>query len=130
MKAKKIVFQIGQIEIKGILNNSKTAQSIYSALPIQESVNLWGKEIYFPVSVNVPLENGKDIVEYGDIAYWPEGPAVCIFFGPTPVSKGNEIKPYSKVSVIGKVDDNSIKELYNIKNGERIIMKPITDGGV
>lgn len=130
MNTKKIVFQIGQKEIKGILNNSTTAQSIYSALPIQGSVNLWGKEIYFYVSVKAPLENGKDTVEYGDIAYWPEGPAVCIFFGPTPVSKGNEIRPYSKVSVIGKVDDNSIKELYNIITGEKIIMKHLTDGGV
>ncbi len=130
MNEKKIAFLIGQNQIRGVLNDSTTAQSIYSALPLSGNVNLWGKEIYFSVSVRVPLENGKEVVELGDIAYWPEGPAVCIFFGPTPASKGNEIRPYSKVSVIGKIDDSSIKTLYNARIGEEITMKPITNGGV
>lgn len=126
---KKIVFKIGNEKIKGCLNETKTASEIFSKLPIKSKVNLWGKEIYFSVDIHIPLENGKEIVEIGDIAYWPDGPAVCIFFGPTPVSKGDEIKPYSKVSVIGKIDGQDIKKLYNVKNGEEITMEPITNGG-
>lgn len=126
---KKIVFKIGKEKIEGFLGETKTASEIYSKLPLKSKTNLWGKEIYFSVDIHLPLEDGKDIVEIGDIAYWPEGPAVCIFFGPTPVSKGNEIKPYSKVSVIGKIDGQEIKKLYNVKNSEEITMEPITNGG-
>ncbi|MCM8764840.1 MAG: cyclophilin-like fold protein [Candidatus Omnitrophica bacterium] len=126
---KKICFTIGYEKILGVLNNSKNALNIYSALPFQSTVNLWGKEIYFYVDIRLPLENGLDTVNIGDIAYWPEGPAICIFFGPTPISKEDGIKPYSSVSVIGKVDGLFIKNLYNIKSGEEIRMEPITNGG-
>ena len=124
------MFQIGEKEITGILNTGQTSQIIYSVLPVEEMVHLWGKEVYFYVPIKIPLENGSDTVEIGDIAYWPDGPAICIFFGPTPISKENEIKPYSSVSIIGKIDDNFIKTLYNINDGEKIKMKPITNGGV
>jgi len=129
MSKKRIVFYIGNQQINGVLDDSTIAQKIYSSLPLEGSANLWGKEIYFYIEVKTPIEDGKDIVNLGDIAYWPEGPAICIFFGPTPISKEDEIRPYSKVGIIGRIDDNSIKELYNIKHSEKIIMKPITGGG-
>ncbi|MCM8822951.1 MAG: cyclophilin-like fold protein [Candidatus Omnitrophica bacterium] len=126
---KKIFFRIGSEKIQGNLNENKTASAIYSALPFRGRVNLWGKEIYFYVDIRLPLENGQDTVNVGDIAYWPEGPAICIFFGPTPASKENEIRPYSKVNLIGRIDGLFVKNLYNVKSGEEIIMKPITNGG-
>ncbi|MCM8764046.1 MAG: cyclophilin-like fold protein [Candidatus Omnitrophica bacterium] len=126
---KKICFKIGSEKIQGTLNKSKTASAIYSALPLKNTVNLWGQEIYFYIDIHLPLEDGRDIVNIGDIAYWPDGPAICIFFGPTPASKGNEIKPYSKVNLIGKIDGLFIKNLYNIKSEEEIRMEPITNGG-
>ncbi|MCM8805612.1 MAG: cyclophilin-like fold protein [Candidatus Omnitrophica bacterium] len=129
MNPKKILFKIGSKEICGKLNDTNTANTIYSNLPLKGKVNLWGKEIYFYVPVQVPLEDGKDVVNIGDIAYWPDGPAICIFFGPTPVSTKNEIKPYSKVSLIGKIDDTFLKVLYNIESGEEIVMEPVTSGG-
>jgi len=129
MNPKKILFKIGSKEICGNLNDTNTANTIYSNLPLKGKVNLWGKEIYFYVPVQVPLEDGKDVVNIGDIAYWPDGPAICIFFGPTPVSTKSEIKPYSKVSLIGKIDDMFLKVLYNIESGEEIVMEPVTSGG-
>ncbi|MGC9065627.1 MAG: cyclophilin-like fold protein [Candidatus Ratteibacteria bacterium] len=126
---KKIVFETSTVRIEGTLNSSITAAKIYSTLPIEGKLHLWGKEVYFSVPVQLPIEDGQDIVNVGDIAYWPEGPAVCIFFGPTPISKGNEIRPYSKVALIGQVDENFIKDLYNIKEGDKIKMKPLTSGG-
>lgn len=129
MNPKKIIFEIGNEKFLGILNDTKTASDTYSKLPVTSNVNLWGKEIYFYVDIHLPLENGKEIVEIGDIAYWPNGPAICIFFGPTPVSKENEIRPYSKVCVIGKINENCIIKLSNVKSGEKIQMKPLTNGG-
>ncbi len=127
---KEIVFRVGSEKIKGVLNDTRTASTIYSSLPIKSKVNLWGKEIYFSVDIHCSDENGKELVEKGDIAYWPEGPAICIFFGPTPISKENEIRPYSRVNLIGKISGHCIEKLYNIKTGEEIFMEPITNGGV
>ncbi|MCX7705246.1 MAG: cyclophilin-like fold protein [bacterium] len=111
------------------MNETKTASAIYARLPLKSKVNLWGKEIYFSVDIHLPLEDGKDTVNIGDIAYWPDGPAICIFFGPTPISKKDEIKPYSEVSIIGNIDRDYIVKLNYVKSGEEILMKPITDGG-
>jgi len=89
------------------LNDSKTAQLIWDALPIVVSGNTWGDEIYFSIPVNTGSENEKEVVELGDLAYWPPGTAFCIFFGPTPMSRGNEIRPASAVNVVGKLTGDS-----------------------
>ncbi len=125
----KVLFATDTKKVEGTLKLTKTASVIFSRLPIKSNVNLWGKEIYFYVDIQVELEDGKEIVEIGDIAYWPDGPAICIFFGPTPVSKGNEIRPYSKVCVIGEIQQKYLKDLEEIKQGEKITLKPLTSGG-
>ena len=82
----------------------KTVQAILEKLPIEVKINRWGDELYTdPMPVKVKEENARSIVELMDAAYWPQGQALCLFFGPTPISKGNEIKPYSPVNVIGKI---------------------------
>jgi hypothetical protein len=77
------------------------------ALPIQASGNTWGDEIYFKISVENEVENGQEVVELGDLGYWPPGSAFCLFFGPTPASQGDEIRPASEVTVIGKIKGDS-----------------------
>ncbi|MFC1900754.1 cyclophilin-like family protein, partial [Chloroflexota bacterium] len=72
-------------------------------LPIKGTANLWGDEIYFSIPVSLELEDGKELVEVGDLGYWPTGSAFCIFFGPTPMSRRDEVRPASAVSVFGKV---------------------------
>ncbi len=99
----KIRIKTGNIEAQAELNNSKTAQEIWKALPIKGRVNLWGDEIYFSIPLHVASENGKELVEAGDLGFWPEGDAFCIFFGPTPISKKGEIRPASAVNVFGKI---------------------------
>ncbi len=101
--AEKIQIRIGLVEAVAELNNTKTAQAIWESLPIKGRVNLWGEEIYFPIPLNLELEAGKKLVSIGDLGYWPQGSAFCIFFGPTPISKGDEIRPASPVTVFGKV---------------------------
>jgi len=117
---KKIKVKSGYIIVEAKLNNTKTADAIYKALPIEGIVNTWGDEIYFSISVILDLEkDAKEIVEKGDLGYWPSGNAFCIFFGPTPISKSNEIRPASKVNVFGQIISD-IKILKNIEAGSKI----------
>ena len=98
-----IVIKVGDIILEAILYDSNTADTIWDALPIEAHANTWGDEIYFVISVNQELEKGQDLVNMGDLGFWPVGKAFCIFFGPTPMSSGNEIRPASAVNVFGKV---------------------------
>ena len=120
--AKKIRIKSGTIETTAELNESKTAEAIWKALPLRARANRWGDEIYFYISLQTGLENGKETVSLGDIAYWPEGPALCIFLGKTPISRGNEIRPASAVNIIGKITD--IKSLLGkVKDSEKITLR-------
>jgi uncharacterized protein len=86
---KKIKIKAGAVEAAAILNDSATAQKIWASLPIETRASTWGDEIYFAIPVKAPLEkNAQELVEVGDLGYWPSGNAFCIFFGPTPMSRG------------------------------------------
>ena len=81
----------------------KTISAFLQSLPLTINANVWGKEIYTdPAPFSVGLENAKDVVDLYDVAFWPPGNAVCLFYGNTPLSD-SEIKPYSPVNVIGKI---------------------------
>jgi hypothetical protein len=95
---------IGDSVVQGVLNDSPTATLIWKTLPINGQANLWGEEIYFSIPVDAKLDTtAKEVVEKGDLGYWPRGRAFCVFFGPTPVSRGDEIRPASAVNLVGKV---------------------------
>jgi hypothetical protein len=113
---RKIRIKAGLIEAVAELNDTRTAQAIWEALPIKARVNLWGEEVYFSIPVSLKLEVGQELVSAGDLGYWPEGNAFCIFFGPTPISRGNEIRPASAVTVFGKI------------TGEATIFKQVASG--
>lgn len=101
----KIRIILDEKEVLAELNDSETAKKVYATLPIEASFSLWGDEIYFQIPVRADLEkNASEIVEKGDIAFWPEGDAFCIFFGKTPASTETEIKAASPVNVFGKVE--------------------------
>ena len=105
------------------LKNTSTAEAIYNSLPMEGAANKWGEEIYFVITVNLDAEpDAKEVVEQGDIAYWPEGSCFCIFFGKTPASKGNEIRAASKVNVFGKVKGDA-KIFSKVKNGDLVILE-------
>ena len=105
--AKIIIIKAPPVVAMAELNDTKTAQAIWDALPITGIASLWGDEIYFPIPLNLELENGQEVVDVGDLGYWPSGNAFCIFFGPTPVSQGDEVRPVSAVSVFGKLTGNA-----------------------
>ena len=120
---KKVIIKSGEIEGQAVLNDSQTAQRIWDILPVESTVNTWGEEIYFSIPLKDELgENPREVVEIGDLGYWPPGRGFCIFFGPTPISSGNEIRPASPVNLIGKVHGN-IKEFKKVKSGEKIIVE-------
>ena len=120
--AKRIRIKAGRIEMSAELNESKTASLIWDALPIKAKVNTWGDEIYFSIPVKAELDNPKEVVEKGDLGYWPPESAFCIFFGPTPISKGDEIRPASGVNLVGRLLGDP-QELKKVSSEERIILE-------
>jgi len=122
MAVKKITITIEDLKVDASLNDSETAQKMWEALPIEGRVNTWGDEIYFSIPINIGLENAKAVVSEGDLAYWPPGNAFCIFFGTTPVSRGNEIRPASPVNIFGKIIGDP-KVFKKVSSGVKIIIE-------
>ncbi len=89
---------------KGMLQDDSIAEAIRQKLPIASTVMRWGDEIYFDVPIKLPNEQPTRAVTVGDIAYWPDGPCLCIFFGKTPASKAGEPRPASDVTIIGHTE--------------------------
>lgn len=117
---KKIRIECGGIKLSAELNDTPTAQAIAKALPLESEAMRWGEEVYFDVPVKMALEAGATAdVEVGDLGYWPSGPAFCIFFGRTPVSKTEQPRAASPVTLIGKVIGDA-KALTKVKDGEKI----------
>ena len=86
------------------VNSPNTVASFLKNLPFSVDLNVWGNEIYTSETpVSVSEENAKSHVSLNDIAYWPTGKAICLFYGPTPIGKEGEITPASPVNVIGKI---------------------------
>ena len=113
-----ISIKVGDIEVNGVLNDSLTARLIWESLPIESPGNLWGNEIYFSIPVNSELdETAREVVELGDLGYWPTGRAFCIFFGPTPLSEDDEIVPASNVNIVGRLAGD-LSKLKGFKDGD------------
>ena len=100
-----------------------TVKAILDNLPISATVHVWGEELYTdPIPVTVKEENSKPLVNLLDVAYWPPGQAMCLFFGPTPLGNKGEIKPYSPVNVIGKIISKDVKIPINL-DGKKITFR-------
>ena len=116
----KIKITVEGIELSATLNESFTAKKIWEALPIEGSANTWGDEIYFSIPVNLKeATNARADVAVGELGYWPTGKAFCIFFGPTPVSSGQQPRAASPVNVFGKVDGDAT-QLRQVGQGSKV----------
>jgi hypothetical protein len=124
-----IVIRAGEIEARAELNDTRTATAIWEALPIEVRGSTWGDEIYFAIPVKMKTERGQETVALGDLGYWEPGNAFCIFFGPTPASYGQEIRPASPVTVIGRCLDDARQFKAN-RSGEPVRLEQVqTSGG-
>ena len=119
---RRIRIKAGTAQVTAELNNTKTAQAIWEALPIKSQGDRWGDEIYFSIPVSLEAENAQEVVSMGDLGYWPPGTAFCIFFGPTPMSRGEEIRPASPVNVFGKIIGDA-KVLKQVAPGAEITIE-------
>src|SRR5213083_3242516 len=118
--ARAIRITAGQISAAAELSDSATASAIWDALPIEAKAETWGDEIYFGIPVRAEAERAKEVVALGDLGYWPPGHAFCIFFGPTPASRGDEIRPASAVNVVGRVAGDA-RAFTRVRSGARVV---------
>jgi hypothetical protein len=99
----------------------QTVKALWAVLPITARANTWGNEIYFSIGIKIARENANEVVEKGALAYWPPGEAFCIFFGPTPASRGNEIRAASPVNIFGKISGDP--EIFKkVRHGDEIVI--------
>jgi len=123
---KRIVIRVGGVQAIAELNDSPTASAVWQALPISAAANTWGSEIYFAIPVHLQEEDAQALVSLGDLGYWPRGNAFCIFFGPTPMSRGSEIRPASPVNIFGHLTGDP-KVFDTARDGETITVERLQD---
>ena len=112
----------GPVSAEARLNDSKTAGAIWDALPIEAKGQTWGDEIYFDIGVTASAEKAREVVDVGDLAYWPPGQAFCIFFGPTPASRGDECRAASPVNIVGKIVGDA-RVFTKVRSGSRVTIE-------
>lgn len=123
---KTIIISAGDVSLPAELYESPTARQIWEALPIEGVANTWGDEIYFAIPVMLPEENPRAIVEKGGLGYWPPGRAFCIFFGPTPASQGDEVRPASPINLFGRVEGDPTR-FRIVREGARVRVEQVED---
>jgi len=122
----KVIITFSSCSMEAEIHDTPTGRAIYKALPLKANASAWGDEIYFGVPVQTELEEGaRPEVSVGDLAYWPNMPAFCIFFGPTPVSSGDQPRAASAVNVFGKLLNTDLELLRGIHEGENISVEKL-----
>jgi len=124
MQERRISIKAGNVEVTGVLNDTGTADLVWDALPITEPGSTWGDEIYFRTEIVTGVQDGQEVVNMGALAYWPLGQAICLFFGPTPMSQSDEIRPASEVNVIGHIEGDPTV-LKSVSSGVSVTLERI-----
>lgn len=101
-----------------------TVKAILENLPIETNVNKWGRELYTDrTSIIAREENAKSEVSILDVAFWPEGNALCLFYGPTPISDYGKIVPYSPVNIVGRLESDQNDIVDRVKEASKVVIK-------
>lgn len=122
MSDRQIEISAGDVVVTAVLNGTDTADELWAALPITGRAQTWGDEIYFSIPVSAEEEaDAQETVEMGAVAYWPPGSALCLFWGPTPMSAPGEIRPASAVNVMGQIDGDPTV-LGGVADGAEVVV--------
>ena len=123
MSDRQVKISAGGVTVTAVLNGSDTAGQLWDALPVTGRVQTWGDEIYFSIPVSAEEEaDSQETVEVGAVAYWPPGSALCLFWGPTPMSAPGEIRPASAVNVMGMIEGDPTV-LEQVADGTEIVVE-------
>ena len=122
MQQRRIKITAGAVAVTAVLNGSSTADLVWDALPIEAQASTWGDEIYFRTELRAGERDAREVVDLGDVGYWPPGQALCLFFGPTPMSRGDEIRPASPVNVLGRIEGDATL-LKSIRSGANVAVR-------
>ena len=114
----------GGVSCVAALLASQTTEAIWNTLPLEARANRWGDEVYFAVPVELAEDEAQEVVSVGDVAYWPPGHAVCIFWGPTPASTGQEPRAASPVNVFGHITEGA-SEFASVKSGTTVRLERV-----
>ncbi len=123
--SERIIIKASEVAFEGELNESVTGKAIYGALPIRAKGQRWGGEIYCSIPVSCELEEeSRDVLEEGELGYWPPEQAFCIFFGPTPASGGDEIRAASAVNIVGRMKGD-LSGLWDVPDGADVSIERV-----
>jgi len=122
---RKLKMTIGSVKLEAELFDTPTADAIYAKLPFNSMASTWGDEVYFATPVQVRKEaDAKDVVEAGELAFWVEGDSIAIGFGPTPISRGKEIRLAARTNIWGKAL-GPVTPLRKVKDGDFIRVEKV-----
>jgi len=117
--------RIADITLTATLRDTPTARAILAALPIESRAQTWGEEVYFSTPVSVELEpDARDVVQAGELAFWIEGSCIAIGFGPTPISRGNEIRLAARTNIWADTTDD-VRQLKTVQAGAPIHLEAL-----
>jgi len=117
---RKLKMIIGPVKLEAELFDTPTADAIYAKLPFTSTASAWGDEVYFATPVHVRKEpDARDVVKAGELAFWVEGNSIAIGFGPTPVSRGQEIRLVTKTNIWGQTLE-PVTQLHQVKDGDPV----------
>lgn len=120
MPERAIRIEADGVRLYAVLGSTPTAEVVWEALPLEGPAQTWGEEVYFGVGFRTPLErDARAEVKVGEIGYWPDGPAIALFFGPTPASTGADPVAASKVNVFGRITGDA-RRLGRVRPGARV----------